>query len=535
MNSIMRKKAVDAITCLNDLQTKSGYKVDSNISFTLSDDTEKLLTKAVHENNPFPGVLSVVLLKLRKKAVKRLFEEEKVIQTAPASAILAYNAAIGNDIEALRNNTESKDVVCDVTLSGLQAIRLYMSGYKGNKQFIKRRTGSAINVKNALNGSEIKYLTKDGKYFSTHVYYESQKAKMMEVLNIKKDPSKFTFSSTFFDKKIVKKQIKQFDGYDLMEKSFANDACACVIQDRKTWEESEVGKAVCEMPLFKIEKINDSPKKNYSNTANEGPLAGVKVLDLTHIIAGPACTRLLAEQGADVLLVRRGKYVEQEQAMLEFDGWTGKNSIQLDFNIKEQLEKVKELIKEADVIVTSYQQGALDKFNLSKEDIRELNPNIIYATLMCFSDSVWKNRPGWAPLAEDFTGLSLRNGENNKPVNLNGVPLDYIPGFLLTAGVLNAIKLSIKEGGAYDVTASLTRGGQWLHECSDICKEDNKNIDSDRIMSGCSADLFKNAYIKIKDTSVGTCFFPTCATYVKDGYDPRKNMSFKDSQIGFRK
>ena len=139
-------------------------------------------------------------------------------------------------------------------------------------------------------------------------------------------------------------------------------------------------------------------------------------------------------------MIRRGRYVEQEQAMLEFDGWAGKQSIQLDFNIPEQLERAKQLIKEADVITYSYQNGALDKFGLSEKDIRALNPNVIYSNLMCFSDTVWKDRPGWAPLAEDITGLSVRNGSLEKPVNLNGVPLDYFPGFILALGTLLTIE-----------------------------------------------------------------------------------------------
>ena len=78
------------------------------------------------------------------------------------------------------------------------------------------------------------------------------------------------------------------------------------------------------------------------------------MLDLTHIIAGPACSRILAEYGADVLLVRRGDFKHQEQAMLEFDGWAGKHSIQLDFNVPEQLERAKQPIREADVVTYSY-------------------------------------------------------------------------------------------------------------------------------------------------------------------------------------
>lgn len=534
MDKIMKKKAFDSLMCFEDLKEKTGIELSTSVTFHLSSAQKSMLNKACFSKIPFPGVLGFVILSLRKKAVKKLFADENVIQTAPAAAVLALNAGQGADIEAIRNEKTGETVVCDVGLAGLQVIRLYMMAYDGNKKFIKRRTDSAINVKNALNGSFYKYQTKDGGYFSTHVYYESQKAKMMEVLGIDTDPNEFTYGNLKKDMKVVTAKMKDFEGYDLMEKAFANDACACVLQERTTWEESEVGKAVCDMPLFRLDKVNDSPKKEYGATNGKGPLAGVKVLDLTHIIAGPACTRILAEQGADVLLIRRGIYEEQEQAMLELDGWAGKNSIQLDFNREEQLAKAKELIQEADVVVTSYQQGALDKFGLSKEDIRALNPSVVYGTLMCFSDSVWKERPGWAPLAEDLTGLSIRNGSKEEPVNLNGVPLDYIPGFLLAAGVLKAIKLTITEGGGYDVTGSLTRGGQWLHECTDLCAGKFEEEQLANILEDQDIEIFKHPYIKVNDTAIGTAYFPPTATYVKGGYTGIANMAFKDGQNNFR-
>ena len=135
------------------------------------------------------------------------------------------------------------------------------------------------------------------------------------------------------DKREMAEVVSRYDALDLEERSFACGACGCMIRSREEWEATEVGKAVKAMPLIRQEKESDGPVPDWGKPNSRGPLSGVKVLDLTHIIAGPACSRILAEYGADVLLVRRGTYVEQEQAMLEFDGWAGKNSIQLDFNI----------------------------------------------------------------------------------------------------------------------------------------------------------------------------------------------------------
>ena len=537
MNNIMETKAKQASLCFDDLTDRLDIHPSAKVFFNLSEDRQAMLEKACYQHNPFPGVLKPVLLSLRKKAIKKLYEEEKVLQTGPAAAILALDAALTQEIGSLRGGADSvEDIYCDVDLAGLQVVRLYMSAYEGNKYFINSRYNSAIRVDNALNGSFYKYETADGRSFSAHVYYESQKRIMMKTLDIKKDPDKFVFGSMPFDKIRTRKAVKKWNALELEEKTFENGACGCMLRTRDEWESSEVGKAVCDMPLFRTTKVGDAPVKSFGDfDASTGPLSGIKVLDLTHIIAGPACTRLLAEAGADVLMIRRGDFLHQEQAMLELDGWAGKNSIQLDFNIADQLERAKELVKEADVVVCSYQRGALDKFGLSESDIHALNPNVIYASLMCFSDTVWATRPGWAPCAEDITGLSVRNGSMENPVNLNGVPLDYIPGMILCAGVLDALKKQMTEGGSYTIAGSLTRGGYWLHECTDLW-ESKKDVNSSNIVRNTDIECFSNAFTKVANTSVGDVYFPAPATNIglKSNNYRVKNMHFTDGNTSFK-
>ena len=536
MGNIMHDKAVQAQLCYDDLCNRLGVNPDADIVFNVSDNQEKLIKRACFSHNPFPGVLKIVLLSLRNKAVKRLFMEEKVLQTGPAAAILALDEALAADIGAYRNGTKSTEpVVCDVGFAGLQVIRLYMSAYEGNKEFVKSRYDSAIRVDNALNGSFYKYETKDGRFFSAHVYYESQKRKIMKTLGIAKDPDKFVFGSLSGDKKLTAKAVKQWDALKLEEQTFADGACGCMLRTREEWESTEVGQAVCNMPLYRLVRTGDAPVKQFGQTdSSKGPLSGIKVLDLTHIIAGPACTRLLAEAGADVLMIRRGDYLHQEQAMLELDGWAGKNSIQLDFNVAEQLSRAKELVRQADVIVCSYQSGALDRFGLSEKDIHELNPGVIYGQMMCFSDTVWKERPGWAPCAEDITGLSVRNGSLENPVNLNGVPLDYIPGMIMCAGIMEALKKQMTEGGSYTLYGSLTRGGYWLHECTDLWEANRTASNKSRVANNLQVAQWEQVFHKVPGTAVGDVYFAAPATSCGSQDYRFKNMQFTDGNKGFK-
>jgi hypothetical protein len=530
---ILEKKAQDAQVVYDYLCDLLHIESTIPVTFIASDTTEKELKKNYLKENPFPHVIAFVLAKLRRKAVNRLFEEEKVLQTPIIASVLSLCASLASEIGQLRGEDQKdSEVYCDISYAGLQAIRLYMANYY-DKEFKKTRLASAIRVDNAINGSFYKYQTKDNRYVSFHTYYQSQQKCLVEALKLKKPYDKFTLMSTKKDIRYLKKEVRKWDSEELEDLSFRCGACACVLRDREEWESTPVGKAVKEMPLIRFEDFGNH-KMNLSSDLKNGPLSGIKVLDLTHIIAGPACSRILAEYGADVLLVRRGKFVEQEQAMLELDGWAGKDSIQLDLNKEEDLSRMKELIKEADVITYSYQNGCFDKFGLSEEEIRKINPNVIYSNLMCFSDSVWKDRPGWAPLAEDITGLSIRNGSKEKPVNLNGVPLDYIPGFILALGTLMAIRDNLKTGRVTKVTTSLTRGAMLLHEATDFCSTQHTPSSRTRISTKSLEGKFSKSRTYVDTKAVGKVGFPSPATYHSKYSNLEQNMSFSDSNKDFK-
>ena len=185
-------------------------------------------------------------------------------------------------------------------------------------------------------------------------------------------------------------------------------------------------------------------------------------------------------------------------------------------------------------MICSYQNGSLDKFGMDEEGIRKINPSVIFGSLVCFSDTVWRTRPGWAPCAEDITGLSVRNGSIEQPVNLNGVPLDYIPGMILYSGIIKALMQQAKEGGGYSVYGSLTRGGYWLHECTDLWEQKKETTLTSALEFDREIPLWKEVYHVVEDTAVGDVYFPAPATYSKDMGEKFKNMHFTDGNTGFR-
>ena len=533
-NGVIRRKARGAQLIYEDLLERLDMRPIPT-TFVADEGRKGMLSRTCFTSNPFPVPLNVVLTKLRIPAVQKLFEDEIIPQTSAIAAVLAACSTAATEIGALRGDDVSgAQIRSDLVFAGLQAVRLYMSDHNHCKEFTRSRVQSAIRVNNALNGSMHKFRARDGRDVSFHVYYQSQQERLVKALGLAKPSSEYGFFTMKKDLREIAAKVATMDAMELEDLSFDCGACGCMIRSREEWEASEVGKAVIAMPLIRTEKLAESEAPDWGRPTSRGPLSGIRVLDLTHIIAGPACSRILAEYGADVLLVRRGDFKHQEQAMLEFDGWAGKHSIQLDFNVPEQLERAKQLIREADVVTYSYQNGCMDKFGLSEADIRALNPNVIYANLTCFSDTVWKERPGWAPCAEDITGLSVRNGSLEQPKNLNGVPLDYFPGFILALGTLRAIAQRLKEGGGYKVTTSLTRGAQYLHECADLCERETRAVHTSSVAVRSKDKVWDSVFQYVKGCATGgECGF-SAPPVVNTAYPAdARNLVFTDGCTGW--
>lgn len=198
---VMDQKAKEAQICYEALLKETGVEVNETVGFYVGKGRKGSMLRACFRHNPFPKV-RIVLCFLRLKAVVRLFKKENVVQTGPAAAVLALDTALAGKIADIRKGVDHKyknrvPIICDVAFAGLSVIRLYMMGYSGNEKFRHVRCDSGMRVNNALNGSFYKYKTKDDRFFSAHVYYESQKAKMMKALRMRNCEENIRSSSFF--------------------------------------------------------------------------------------------------------------------------------------------------------------------------------------------------------------------------------------------------------------------------------------------------------------------------------------------------
>src|SRR3989440_6015683 len=174
------------------------------------------------------------------------------------------------------------------------------------------------------------------------------------------------------------------------------------------WAQHPQPAAIASLPLMEIIKIGDSPPEDLP--AGNRPLSGVRVLDLTRVLAGPTCARTLAEHGADVLKITAPHLPNLGHQ--EFDTGHGKLSAHLDLREPRDVEILHGLVCEADVFSQGYRPGTLGNRGLSPEELAAVRPGLVYVSLCAFSHTgPWASRRGFDTVVQNVSGITTRQGE----------------------------------------------------------------------------------------------------------------------------
>jgi crotonobetainyl-CoA:carnitine CoA-transferase CaiB-like acyl-CoA transferase len=250
-----------------------------------------------------------------------------------------------------------------------------------------------------------------------------------------------------------------WDAFELEAALAAAGTCGAVVRTAEEWERTPQAGAVALLGRVRVERVADSPPEPVGD--GRRPLGGVRVLDLTRVLAGPAHGRLLAEHGADVLLVNSPNLPNVPAFVL--DTSHGKRSAFLDLERPDEAARLRELAGGADVFVQGYRSGTLERRGLGPEELAAARPGLISVTINCYGDAgPWRERPGWEQLAQSATGLAAAQGAPGPPRLMPAAACDYTTGYLAALGTLAALWRRGHEGGSYHVRASLCQTGAWL-------------------------------------------------------------------------
>jgi crotonobetainyl-CoA:carnitine CoA-transferase CaiB-like acyl-CoA transferase len=234
----------------------------------------------------------------------------------------------------------------------------------------------------------------------------------------------------------------------------AAGGAAAAVRTPEAWAGSPQGRAVAGLPLLALSRVAESAPRRSA-------LPGLRVLDLTRVIAGPVATRVLASHGADVLRVDGPRLPDLREGLL--DTGSGKRHVVLDLAAARDRATVEELLAAADVVVQGYRPGALEAFGMDPAALAERHPHLVVVRLSAWGlRGPWAQRRGFDSLVQAATGIATVCGTAQEPGALPVQALDHATGYLAAATVLAALVRQREEGGGWYGELSLAQTASWL-------------------------------------------------------------------------
>jgi len=355
-----------------------------------------------------------------------------------AAALAAVGLAVA-DLWALRTGRRQA-----VAVDTRQATASLRSG-----QYLQLDAASVSTERNTLMGV---YPARNGRWSYLHCNFPNHRAAALRVLGVADD------------REAVQQAVAQWDALALEEAIIDAGGAGGMVRTMDEWAQHPQAAAVASLPLLEISKIGESLPEPLP--AGDRPLSGVRVLDLTRVLAGPTAARTLAEHGADVLKITATHL--PTIGYQEYDTGHGKLAAQLDLRQANELETLRGLIREADVFSQGYRPGALSQRGLAPEALAQLRPGIVFVSLSAFSHvGPWASRRGFDTVVQTVSGISSRqaelfSGARPGPQFVPASAIDYLTGYLMAFGTLVALARRVREGGSWLVRISLAQTGRWL-------------------------------------------------------------------------
>ena len=373
--------------------------------------------------------------------------------TETAAASLAAVGLAASDLWALRTGRRQ-----GIAIDTRRATASLRSG-----TYLKMDGTAVPNGRNEVMGV---YPAKNGRWNYLHCNFPNHRAAALSVLGVSEN------------RDAVRKAVAQWDPLELEEAIIAAKGAGGMVRSIDEWARHPQGIAVAGLPLMEIIKIGDSAAEPLPK--GDRPLSGIRVLDLTRVIAGPTCARTLAEHGAEVLKIT-GAHLPS-LGRQEYDTGHGKLSAQLDLREAKDVETLRGLVRKADVFSQGYRPGTLGSRGFSPEALAELRPGIVVVSLCAFSHAgPWASRRGFDTVIQTVSGITHRQGEvfpgaQPGPQFYPVSAIDFLTGYLMAFGAMVALRRRAREGGSWLVRISLAQVGHWLVGRGQVPVSDLKDV-----------------------------------------------------------
>ena len=375
---------------------------------------------------------------------------------AAGAAALAATGLAAADLWELRGGRRQ-----EVSVDLRQAVASLRSGH-----YLQVNGANVRSERNAVMGM---YPAKNGRWSYIHANFPNHRAAALKVLGVPEE------------REAVQRAVGKWDALELEEAIIAAGGAGGMVRSMAEWAQHPQAAAIASLPLIEILKIGDSPPEPLPEA--ERPLSGIRVLDLTRVLAGPTCARTLAEHGADVLKITAPHIAARDDQ--EYDTGHGKLSARLDLRQPQDLDTLKGLVREGDVFSQGYRPGTLGDRGLSPEALAAVRPGLVYVSLCAFSHKgPWAARRGFDTVVQNVSGITNRQGElfpgaNPGPQFYPVSAIDYLTGYLMAFGAMVALARRAREGGSWLVRISLAQTGRWLVDRGQVPEAGLKDVDKE--------------------------------------------------------
>ncbi len=324
---------------------------------------------------------------------------------------------------------------------------------------LMRVEGESMARTNAENPWVGRYRCADGRWIHLHGGFPPLADRLTALLGLPLDSTAGTIADA----------VATWDSCTLEDGIADVRGCSAIIRTEDEWRHHPQGQLVHSWPLV-AERDAEVPAATRWSPSPTRPLAGLRVLDLTRVLAGPTCGRTLAAFGADVLHVR-GPNVPVDPAFV-IDTGHGKRQAHCDFNDADQRAALRQVALDADVVVQGYRPGVVARFGLDEASLRADGFAGTFGSVSAFGhEGPWSDRAGWEQLAQSTSGLCLDPLGEEPPPLLPCAATDYTTGFVMAAGVMGALESSLDDGTARRVDTSLCQTAAWILRAGRVAAE----------------------------------------------------------------
>jgi crotonobetainyl-CoA:carnitine CoA-transferase CaiB-like acyl-CoA transferase len=294
------------------------------------------------------------------------------------------------------------------------------------------------------------YRTGDQRFVRLHTNFPHHRAAVCQVLDCKPERAD------------VQAALMQWDGEAFETAAYAAGGVVAMMRAYEEWSALPHARALAPLPPISIERIGEAPPRPWP--AGDRPLAGLRVLDLSRVIAGPVAGRVLAAHGADVLLISGPDL--PAIPWLTIDTGRGKLTGFVDLKREQGRGVLRDLLAQADIFSQGYRPQALARLGFSPDEAAKISPGIVYVSLSAYGHAgPWAERRGFDSLVQTSTGFNHAEGQAagvDGPKELPAQMLDHATGYLMAFGAMMAKARQSREGGSWHVRVSLAQTGRWL-------------------------------------------------------------------------